>query len=133
MRIKTSLFIFTVLAALFAFTACKDDNPISNKQNPYTGNWKYTFAGSQVGSGNIKIGTEGQISTVIQLQDASNNTVKYTIKATVNKSGKLTNGKILQHDSVTGALNGSFNGDSGSGKWHTAPDTLGTWTANRLK
>jgi hypothetical protein len=128
------MFIFTVLAALVAFTACKDDNPISNKQNPYAGKWNYSFDGSQVGSGQITIGSEGQLSTTVILVDSANvnQTFKYDIKATINKSGAL-NGKIMQSDSVTGTLNGSFNGDSGNGKWQTAPDTLGTWSANRIK
>jgi hypothetical protein len=132
MRIRTTLFIFTFSAALFAFTACNNDNP-ANTQNPYAGSWDYAFTGSQVGGGQITIGSDGQFSTPVVLKDSANNkTFKYTIKATVNSSGAL-NGKIMQNGSQDGTLSGSFRADSGSGKWRTAPDTSGTWSADRIK
>ena len=109
MRLKLFLLCFAVCLSVPMFLGCGDDNSTSSNTNTFAGNWNIVFAGDFVGGGSISIGSNGQFSANVVLQDASGSFTN-TIDGTVTNSGVVTNGRILQGGSQIGTITGNFSG-----------------------
>ena len=123
---KTMKKLFFLLLTAFLFIGCSSDE---DTIYDYIGTWSGTYEGSDKGTWNIVVASDGKVTGTMH---SDVNTENYKISGNLSESGDLNAVVGLPSD---GEFKGSLTRDKkGSGNWTNSvptPDRSGSWTGEK--
>ncbi len=117
--------LFLLVFTAFLFIGCKDEDTIYD----FIGTWAGTYSGTQKGSWNIVVASDGKVTGTL---DSEQSTENYYISGTLSESGDLS---ATIGSPADGQFIGKLNRNKrGSGTWVNevpSPSKSGTWRGEK--
>lgn len=118
-----------LFSTVFIVSCSKDDDePQTNNDNPYKGEWAGTYVGDDQGKWEVNIEAAGGITGTAESDFVSGMT--FPITGTAQTSGDFTAVAMVLGDSVV--FTGKFTGNNAAGTWdNDAQSISGTFSGSK--